>query len=61
VVCIHKAVERKRNTLEIKFPQKNVSYDCDFAKVIEKINNLVEVAKQHKIQSFSIVFSFFGY
>ena len=32
VVFIRKAVEQKLNTLKIKFLQKNVSYDCHFAK-----------------------------
>jgi len=31
---IQKAVERKLNTLEIKFLHKNVSYDRNFAKVL---------------------------
>jgi len=36
MVCIAKAIERKLNTLEIKFLHKNVSYDHFFAKVTEK-------------------------
>jgi len=35
---IQKAVERKLNTLEIKFLHKNVSYDRNFAKVLQLKN-----------------------
>jgi len=41
VVYIHKAMERKRNLLGIKFPHKKCHlYDRDFAKVFEKMNFL---------------------